>query len=47
MMGHKVAMGIGQQSDTTDFYVEAIDLLSNHAPYEVGVALVIAIYSAL
>jgi ATP-dependent Lon protease len=47
MMGHKVAMGIGQQLDTTDFHVEAIDLLSNHVPCEAGVALVIAIYSAL
>jgi ATP-dependent Lon protease len=46
-MGHKVAMGIGQQLDTTDFHVEAIDLLSNHVPCEAGVALVIAIYSAL
>ena len=26
--GHKVNMGIGQQFDTTDFHVEAIDLLS-------------------
>jgi ATP-dependent Lon protease len=40
-------MGIGQQIDTTDFHVEAIDLLSNHVPCEAGVALVIAIYSAL
>ena len=47
MMGHKVAMGIGQQLDTTDFHVEAIDLLNNHVPCEAGVALVIAIYSAL
>jgi ATP-dependent Lon protease len=47
MMGHKVAMGIGQQIDTTDFHVEAIDLMSNRVPCEAGVALVIAIYSAL
>jgi ATP-dependent Lon protease len=47
MMGHKVAMGIGQQLDTTDFHVEAIDLLSNQVPCEAGVALVIAISSAL
>jgi ATP-dependent Lon protease len=46
-MGHKVTMGIGQQIDTTDFHVEAIDLLSNHVSCEAGVALVIAIYSAL
>lgn len=47
ILGHKVAMGIGQQIDTTDFHVEAIDLLSNRVPCEAGIALVIAIYSAL
>ena len=30
LMGQKVKMGVGQQVDTTDFHVEAIDLLSNH-----------------
>jgi ATP-dependent Lon protease len=40
-------MGIGQQVDTTDFHVEAIDLLSNHVPCEAGIALVAAIYSAI
>jgi hypothetical protein len=30
LMGQKVKMGIGQQVDTTDFHVEAIDLLCNH-----------------
>ena len=33
--------------DTTDFHVEAIDLLSNRVPCEAGVALVVAIYSAV
>jgi ATP-dependent Lon protease len=47
ILGHKVTMGIGQQIDTTDFHVEAIDLLSNRVPCEAGIALVIAIYSAL
>ncbi len=47
LMGHKVAMGIGQQVDTTDFHVEAIDLLSNRVPCEAGIALVVAIYSAI
>ena len=46
LQGHKVQMGIGQQVDTTDFHVEAIDLLSNHVPCEAGIALVVAIYSA-
>src|SRR6202790_2852245 len=47
LMGQKVKMGVGQQVDTTDFHVEAIDLLSNHVACEAGIALVVAIYSAL
>ncbi len=47
LMGQKVKMGIAQQVDTTDFHVEAIDLLSNHVPCEAGIALVVAIYSAI
>ena len=40
-------MGIAQLFDTTDFHVEAIDLLTNRVPCEAGVALVVAIYSAI
>jgi ATP-dependent Lon protease len=47
LMGQKVKMGIGQQVDTTDFHVEAIDLLSNHVPCEAGIALVVAVCSAV
>jgi ATP-dependent Lon protease len=47
LMGHKVKMGVGQQLDTTDFHVEAIDLLSNRVPCDAGIALVAAVYSAL
>jgi len=47
MQGQKVKMGIGQQIDTTDFHVEAIDLLSNRVPCEAGIALVVAVYSAV
>lgn len=47
LQGQKVKMGIGQQFDNTDFHVEAIDLLSNHVPCEAGIALVVAIYSAI
>lgn len=47
LMGQKVKMGIGQQIDTTDFHVEAIDLLNNRVPCEAGIALLVAIYSAL
>lgn len=47
IQGHKGNMGIGQAFDTTDFHVEAIDLLTNRVSCEAGVALVVAIYSAL
>jgi ATP-dependent Lon protease len=47
LSGQKVKMGIAQQVDTTDFHVEAIDLLSNHVPCEAGIALVVAVYSAV
>jgi ATP-dependent Lon protease len=33
--------------DATDVHVEAIDLLTNHVSCDVGIALVVAIYSAL
>jgi ATP-dependent Lon protease len=47
LQAQKVKMGIAQQVDTTDFHVEAIDLLSNNVPCEAGIALVVAIYSAI
>ena len=47
LQGQKVKMGIAQAVDTTDFHVEAIDLLSNRVPCEAGIALVVAIYSAI
>lgn len=47
LQSQKVKMGIGQQFDTTDFHVEAIDLLNNHVPCEAGIALVVAVYSAI
>lgn len=47
LQSQKVKMGIGQQFDTTDFHVEAIDLLSNHVPCEAGIALVVAVNSAI
>jgi ATP-dependent Lon protease len=45
--GHKVMMGIAQAFDTTDFHVEAINLLANHVSCDAGVGLVVAIYSSL
>jgi ATP-dependent Lon protease len=47
IQGHKVEMGIAQNFITTDFHIEAIDLLSNHISCDAGIALVVAIYSAL
>lgn len=44
---HKVKMGIAQAFETTDFHVEAIDLLVNHISCDAGIGLVVAIYSAL
>lgn len=38
LQSQKVKMGIGQQMDTTDFHVEAIDLLTNHVSCEAGIA---------
>lgn len=47
MKGHKVNMGIAQAFETTDFHVEAINLLNNHVSCDAGIGLVVAIYSAL
>lgn len=47
IQGHKVNMGIAQAFDTTDFHVEAIDLLVNRISCDAGSALVVAIYSAI
>jgi ATP-dependent Lon protease len=47
LQANKVRLGIGQVLDTTDIHVQAIDLLANHVTCEAGVALVIAVQSAL
>jgi ATP-dependent Lon protease len=47
LMGQKVRLGIGHELDTTDFHVEAIDLLNNRVPGDAGIALVVAVYSAI
>lgn len=47
LAAQKVKIGISQQVDTTDFHVEGINLLSNHVPCETGVALIVAVYSAI
>ncbi|MBN1854452.1 MAG: protease Lon-related BREX system protein BrxL [Pirellulales bacterium] len=47
IQGHKIDMGISQVVDTTDFHVEAIDLLTNRTSCEAGIGFLIAIYSEL
>jgi ATP-dependent Lon protease len=47
LQGRKVEMGLGQPVDSTDFHVEAIDLIGNHQGCEVGVAFFVAVHSAL
>ena len=47
LQSNKVRLGVAHDFDTTDFHVEAIDLLQNRVPCECGVALVVAILSAL
>jgi len=47
IQGNKVGMGIAQKFVTTDYHIEAIDLLGNHISCNAGVALVVAVYSAL
>ncbi len=47
LQSQKGKMGIVQAVDTTDFHIEAIDLLANRVPCEAGIALVVAIYSAV
>ena len=47
IQGHNVDMGIAQSFVTNDFHIEAIDLLSNRISCQPGIALVVAIYSAI
>jgi ATP-dependent Lon protease len=47
LQSHKVEMGIASIFDTSDIHVEAIDLLSNRIPADVGIAFIIAVYSAI
>jgi ATP-dependent Lon protease len=44
---NKSRLGIGHDFDTTDFHVEAIDLLQNRVSCECGLAFIVAIISAV
>lgn len=46
LQARKVEMGLGQLIESTDFHVEAIDLLSNRHGCEAGVAFFVAVQGA-
>lgn len=41
------ALGVAREVDTQDFHVEVIDLLGNRVEAEIGVAFLVAAYSAI
>jgi len=47
LQGRKTELGVGFELESTDLYVEAIDLLNSKIEGEVGVAFFLAMYSAL
>ena len=47
LKSQKNAFGIARECDTSDFHVEAIDLLGNKVEAEVGVAFLVAAFSAV
>lgn len=47
LQSHKGHLNLSQDINSTDFHIEAIDLLANHVPCEIGIGLVIAVSSAL
>ncbi|MEE8524836.1 MAG: BREX system Lon protease-like protein BrxL, partial [Thermoanaerobaculia bacterium] len=47
LLANKSGFGVAREVDTSDFHVEAIDLLGNRVEAELGVAFFIAAYSIL
>ena len=47
MQTHKGELGLGRQLDTSDFYVEGVDLLGSKVPCPAGVAFFVAAIGAL
>ena len=47
MLSQKTAFGVAREVDTSDFHIEAIDLLGNKVEAEIGVAFFVAAYSIL
>ena len=47
LQGHKNEFGIAREIEVNDFHVEVIDLLGNRVEAEVGVAFLVAVFSAI
>jgi ATP-dependent Lon protease len=47
LQANKTVFGVAREVDTSDFHVEAIDLLGNNVEAEIGVAFFVACYSIL
>src|SRR5204863_836074 len=47
LQAHKTEIGVARELDTSDFHVEAINLLGNRVSAEIGIAFFVAAYSAL
>jgi len=47
LLANKTSFGVAREVDTSDFYVEVIDLLGNRVDAEIGTAFFVAAYSIL
>ncbi len=47
LLANKSPLGVAREVETADFHVESIDLLGNRVEAEIGVAFLVACYSAL
>ncbi|MHB2154492.1 protease Lon-related BREX system protein BrxL [Calditrichota bacterium GD2] len=47
LMGHKVNLGVGKEMDTNDFHIQAVDLVGAANGSDIGIAVIIAIMSAV
>ena len=47
LLSNKGNLAVAREVDTTDFHVEAIDLLGNRVEAEIGVAFIVACFSIL
>jgi len=47
LQGHKAVLGVASAFDTTDLHLELIDLLGNRVEMDAGIALLVAMVSAL